>query len=293
MPASPLIVALYLMKLLDQAKSPSPVLTCSAAIYFHHSVASLESPTGHHLVAMSREIAMRSLQAGQQVKQPLLASHIRCLFSFLRFPAQHSLHDLMKLVAVTLCYVGFFRFSDLMVIQWHEIRFLLSHMEISSEKTKTGQYREGRWVLVSRVGGAYCPVRLVEDSLLKGEYSAHGPGFLICSVATSPSRQTLRASQPSYSTVLSWFKLGAQLLKLDPSVFGTYSGRRGGAMRAANVDISDRLFKEHGAWRSEQVKDAYVVSSLQSRLSVTANLGLQPSVSLDELVRFERAARLG
>jgi hypothetical protein len=80
---------------------------------------------------------------------------------------------------------------------------------------------------------------------------------------------------------------------MDPSAFGTHSGRRGGATRAANADIPDRLFKEHGAWRSERVKDAYVVSSLQSRLSITANLGLQPSVLLDELVQFERAARLG
>jgi hypothetical protein len=281
------------MKLLEQATSPSPVLTCSAAIFFHHSVAGLKSPTDHHLVALSREIACRSLQAGQRVKQPLLASHIRRLFGFWRFSDRHSLHDLIKLVSVTLCYIGFLRFSGLMVIQWYEVRFLPSHMEIFLEKTKTDQYRVGRWVLIARVDGIFCPVRLVEDLLVRGEYAAHGPGPLICSITVSSSRQTLRASQPSYSTVLSWFKLGAQLLELEPSAFGTHFGRRGGATRAANVDVPDRLFKEHGAWRSERVKDAYVVSSLQNRLSVTANLGLQPSVSLDELVRFDCAARLG
>jgi hypothetical protein len=58
------------------------------------------------------------------------------------------------------------------------------------------------------------------------------------------------------------------------------------------VDVPDRLFKEHGAWRSERVKDGYVVNSLQARLSVTSNLGLQKSVCLQELVQFERAARL-
>jgi hypothetical protein len=57
------------------------------------------------------------------------------------------------------------------------------------------------------------------------------------------------------------------------------------------VDVPDRLFKEHGAWRSERVKDGYVVSSLQTRLSVTANLGLQNSVTLAELIEFEQASR--
>jgi hypothetical protein len=188
LPASPLTVALYLMRLLEQAKSPSPVLTCSATVYFNHSIASLESPTGHHLVAMSREIARRSLQAGQPVRQPLLASHICRLFGFWRFPAQHTLHDLMKLAAIKLCYTGFLRFSDLMIVQWHEIRFLPTHMELFLKHTKTDQYRERRWVLISRVGGPFCPVGLVEYLLEKGRYASFGPGPLIRrSVAVSSS----------------------------------------------------------------------------------------------------------
>jgi hypothetical protein len=91
--------------------------------------------------------------------------------------------------------------------------------------------------------------------------------------------------------VLSWYKDAAALLGLNPDDYGTHSARRGGATRAANVDVPDRLFKEHSAWRSERVKDGYVVSSLQERLSVTANLGLQDSVTLAELVEFEQASR--
>jgi hypothetical protein len=50
------------------------------------------------------------------------------------FPRRH-FHELMKLTAVTLCYVGFLRFSDLMVIQWQEVRFLPTHMELFLEKS--------------------------------------------------------------------------------------------------------------------------------------------------------------
>jgi hypothetical protein len=164
-------------------------------------------------------------------------------------------------------------------------------MELFLEKSKTNQYREGRWVLVARVVGLYCPVALVERLLSLGRYEQSGPGPLLRSTTVSPSQQYLRSSQPSYSTVLSSYKTAASLLGLNPDEYGTHSGRRGGATRAANVDIPDRLFKEHGRWRSERAKDGYMVSSLQLRLSVTLNLGLQPGVTLPELVKFERAAR--
>jgi hypothetical protein len=89
-----------------------------------------------------------------------------------------------------------------------------------------------------------------------------------------------------------WFKEGVKSLGLDPALYGTHSGRRGGATRAANVNVPNRLFKEHGFWKSERGKDGYVVSRLQARLSVTSNLGLQPKVSLADLEHFEREARL-
>ncbi|GAQ93289.1 hypothetical protein KFL_014200010 [Klebsormidium nitens] len=174
----------------------------------------------------------------------------------------------MKLTAVTVSYAGFFRFSDLIRIQWHEIRFLPSHMELFLEKSKNDQYREGRWVLVSRVGGPYCPVALVEKLLAVENYSLFGPDGLIRNVTISPPRQPhLRCDQPCYSTVLGWFKEGVKLLNLNPDDYGTHSGRRGGATRTANTDVPDRLFKEHGGWRSERAKDGYVVSRLQARLS--------------------------
>jgi hypothetical protein len=144
LPAAPLTVSLYLTKLMRTAQSPSPVLSCSGAIYLHHQLAGFPSPTQHPLVAMSREVARRSKVGGQNVKKPLLASHIRRLFELWRYGPQSSLHDLMRLTAIVLTYVGFLRFSDVMIIQWEEIRFFESHMEFFLEKTKTDQYREGR-----------------------------------------------------------------------------------------------------------------------------------------------------
>ncbi|GAQ89379.1 hypothetical protein KFL_005150120 [Klebsormidium nitens] len=135
--------------------------------------------------------------------------------------------------------------KHLMTVRWHEIRFLPPHMELFLEKSKTDQYRVGRWVLIARVGGPYCPVGLTEYLLELGQYSQFGPGGLIRTVTIS-SQQYLRATQPAYTTVNSWFKDAASRLGLDPALYRTHSGRRGGATRAANVDVPDRLFKEHG-----------------------------------------------
>lgn len=292
LPASPLSVALYLTLLLRSAKSPSPILTCSASIYLHHSLAGFPSPTQHSLVAMVREIAKRTRLSGQNVKSPLLASHVRRLFDTWRWGSEHSLHSVMRLTAVCLCFAGFLRCSDLLTIQWQEIRFLPSHMELFIEKSKTDQYRAGRWVLIARVAGPYCPVGLTEHLITLGKYSQFGPGGLIRNCTVTSSQQHIRREQPCYTTVLGWFKDGARSLGLDPAKFGTHSGRRGGATRAANVDVPDRLFKQHGGWRSERAKDSYVVAKLQARLSVTENLGLQSAVSLDEVCRFERESGL-
>ena len=47
--------------------------------------------------------------------------------------------------------------------------------------------------------------------------------------------------------------------------FGLHSLRSGGATQAANNGVSDRLFKVHGRWRSENAKDEYVKDSIEKK----------------------------
>ena len=55
---------------------------------------------------------------------------------------------------------------------------------------------------------------------------------------------------------------------------GIHSLRAGGATAAANAGVSDRLFKRHGRWWSENAKDGYVEDTLEKRLSVSCQMGL-------------------
>lgn len=55
---------------------------------------------------------------------------------------------------------------------------------------------------------------------------------------------------------------------------GLHSLRSGGATAAANSNVNERCWKKHGRWASDSSKDGYVKDSLESRLSVSKNLGL-------------------
>ena len=61
-------------------------------------------------------------------------------------------------------------------------------------------------------------------------------------------------------------------LRFDPALFGMHSLRADGATAAANGGVQDRLFKQHGRWKSGSDKDGYFKDSLQRRLEVSKSL---------------------
>ena len=63
-------------------------------------------------------------------------------------------------------------------------------------------------------------------------------------------------------------------ISLDPQKFGLHSFRSGGASAAANLGVNDRLFKKRGRWKSDKMKDSYAHEDIESKLSVSRNLGL-------------------
>ena len=51
-------------------------------------------------------------------------------------------------------------------------------------------------------------------------------------------------------------------------------GHAGRATAAARAGVADRFFKKHGRWRLESAKDGCVKDALETRLSVTKQLGI-------------------
>ena len=78
----------------------------------------------------------------------------------------------------------------------------------------------------------------------------------------------------NYTTVRGYVLDLLANIGLDPKKFGLYSLRSGGASAVANLCVNDRLFKKYGRWKSDKVKDSYVHEDIESKLSVSRNLGL-------------------
>ena len=66
----------------------------------------------------------------------------------------------------------------------------------------------------------------------------------------------------------------------DTSVYGTHSFRSGGAAKAANSGVGERIFQRHRQWKSVSAKDGYVKDNITSTISVSKSLGLKLRASI-------------
>ena len=83
--------------------------------------------------------------------------------------------------------------------------------------------------------------------------------FLFRPINKSKKGKCLRAGGSlGYSTLRELFKKKMRDLGYPTENLGIHSLQAGGATAAANAGVSDRLFKRHGRWKSEDAKDGYV-----------------------------------
>ena len=99
--------------------------------------------------------------------------------------------------------------------------------------------------------------------------------YLFRGITKTKNGESLRASGSlTYSRLRELLRTKLAQLGYDPDKFGIHSLRAGGATRAANAGIPDRLFKRHGRCKSETAKDGYIEDSMENRLQVSNQLGL-------------------
>ena len=68
--------------------------------------------------------------------------------------------------------MGFLRFSEVINLKCSDIILKKTHMPIFIEKSKTGEYREGYWIHLSKLQSAICSIQLfkkyIEAAKIKG-----------------------------------------------------------------------------------------------------------------------------
>ena len=144
LPAAPLTVALYLLKLTQTAKSFSNVKLASAAIAAFHSFASQPVVTKAPIVAAIREHARRNLHAGDNRKEPIPWEKVEevCKLLAERPAAPGWLRNVSLATAISLA-----SYADMMI--WHISRWEAS-ICLLMELLWRSSWRGGRMIRIGR-----------------------------------------------------------------------------------------------------------------------------------------------
>jgi hypothetical protein len=166
----------------------------------------------------------------------------------------------------------FFRYKEISNIKMNNLSFYHTHVKICIESSKTDIYRQGNTVIIAKKNTDTCPVKLLPYYCKIAELRAKSDEYSFRSLQFNKNLNKNTLS--GISKPLSYTRERELLLKAlvsigcDNCMLVLHSLRTGGATQAANNNVSDRLFKAHGRWRSENAKDGYVQDSLTAKLSV-------------------------
>jgi len=273
-PAQEQYIIIYLLSLLQKGKSFPVIKSSLFAIKYYHSIEGLPDPFTSALSNLIYEGIKRICSHQAKKKLPIKIKHLKNMFNILG-GNKMDLKNLRTMVISILSFMGFLRFSEVIKIRRSDILIFSSHIQIFIEKSKTDVYREGHWLHIATLNSELCPAKLLNRLFMLGNIKNNCEKFIFRELTHSSSLKLRNLDKHiSYTTVRDNILKLLNSIGLNQKLYGLHSLRSGGATAAANLGVPDRLFKKHGRWKSENVKDGYVHENLQSLLSVTNNLGL-------------------
>ena len=275
-PAEPQFVALYLVSLMQDARSPSPIIQAFYGISWAHCIAvGIQDPTCNMLPRLVVEAAKRQLGRETVKKDPITPDILEKIVSS---SDKSCLKSQRVVVICLLSYAGFLRYNEMANVRRCDIQFFESHFDLFIEKAKNDVYRDGNHVVIAKTGNITCPYKALQGYLDLAQIPADSDEYIFRNITyfKSLGLYKLRSVQKpiSYSNARDVVLKKLESLGFNPKQFGLHSLRSGAASACANSGVSDRMFKRHGRCRSEKAKDGYVKDSLASRLRVSQCLGI-------------------
>lgn len=277
LPASDVHVALYLAYLANTFDSSSKIEEATHAITWAHDMAGFPNPCDSTFVKFVKEGCIREHSHPVVKKEPISSDILSAVVE--KFgKSDATLYDLRTCCIFLLGYAGFLRFSEIVNIRRSQLVFSDSHLTLFITKSKTDVYKQGSSLCISKTNSSTCPVSMLLRYLLLSDIDERSEDFIFRQVTFCKKNNSYKLrnnKQPlSYTRVRELVLSTLDSLGLDSKKYGVHSLRSGGATAAAAAGVSDRLFKKHGRWKSENAKDGYVHENLQVKLSVTKQLGL-------------------
>ncbi|KAK3084809.1 hypothetical protein FSP39_019417 [Pinctada imbricata] len=149
LPASDYHVSLYLIALMQSDASSSKLDLCAHSIKWAHELAGMKNPCDTFLVKNVLEGAKRMVSKPTMKKEPITPDILLKLVK--KYGLDANLYDKRSITMCLVAYSGFLRFSELINIRACDIEFHDLYVSLFIEKSKTDQYREGNWVLISKI----------------------------------------------------------------------------------------------------------------------------------------------
>ena len=276
-PAEDTYVALFLSSLIQSGTLFPTIKSAFYAIKHFHQLAGENDPCTSEICINILEAAKRICNRPKVRKEPLTSQQLKQIFVTID-GKNAPLPKLRDFTMMLIAFAGFLRFNEISSLRTRDIEFKPTYLRLFISKSKTDVYREGRHSYIARTDTDICPWQTLSNYMAKCQLSSDKDEFIFRPLTyfKSKNQYSLRkADYPiSYSTTRDNVLKLIEKIGLNAKDFGLHSLRSGGATAAANMGVKDCLFKRHGRWKSESVKDGYVKDELKELLSVTANLGL-------------------
>ena len=230
---------------------------------------------GIHFITKVLEGIKRLFGYTENLKSPLSTSDLKRASQYLG-GAEMTLTNSRLVMILVLSFMGFLRFSELSNLKRSDFILHNTHMLIFIQKSKTDIYRKGYWFHLAKLNSNLCPLDLTKRYFVLTGIDKQSDKYIFRGIENSKNGQKLRKiDKPlSYTTVRGQVLDFLANIGLDPKKFGLHGLRSGRASAAANFGVNDRLFKKHGSWKSDKVKESYVHEDIESKLSALRNLGL-------------------
>ena len=275
-PADPYFVAIYLNGVFFIKHTKGAIRDAMFSINWGHRVMGLDSPTENSLVKLAYEGALRLCGGSVNKKDALPIDIVKDVVDAYRLGPDNLLH-MRTIVVILLGFSGFFRISELLSVTLKYVNILDDHLQIFLNVSKCDQHRQGNEVIIARTGTSYCPVAFLERFLNLAELDVSKDGEAYLVPRLHKSKHGYKASTKygiSTDTIRSNFNGTITPFARNNANYSLHSLRSGGASRASDRGVTDRLIAKQGRWSSEKGKNGYIKDGHEARKSVTLALGL-------------------
>lgn len=277
LPASTATVAIYLNSLVQRSVSVSVLYSNYYSIKWYHDLNLHSNPCDDKLISVFLEGGKRTLSKPIIKKDPITPDILNKIIDM--YGKDHSNLKNVRLCAMLLLgYAGFLRYSEIANLKMENIKFFPSYIVVNIVSGKTDVYRRGNNVVIAKTNGKACPVSWLLRYISLAELRYDSEDFIFRAIRYFKSKNVYKLINVnrslSYTRARELLINCLTVLGLDSSKFCLHSLRSGGTTAAAANNISDRLIKEHGRWKTDFSKDGYIQDTISNQLSVSANLGI-------------------